>query len=114
MIYCLCLRILIEFGTLMSHLLICVHLIKSPKGYQMSQTFYDYISGPFIEFLRKDNVLLPIILFLDGHKPHLTLNLGQFCRENGIVIICLPPNCTHFAQPLDQVYFLLQKIFGLT
>ena len=36
---------------------------KSAKGYQMSQTFYDYISGPFIEFLRKSNVLLPIILF---------------------------------------------------
>ena len=93
---------------------------KSAKGYQMSQTFYNYISGPFIEFLRKNNVLLPIILFLDGHKSHLrpskkriignrTLDLGQFCRENGIVIICLPPNCTHFAQPLDRVYFHVAK-----
>ena len=49
---------------------------KSAKGYQMSQTFYDYISGPLIEFLRKNNVLLSIILFLDGHKSHLTLDLG--------------------------------------
>ena len=74
---------------------------KSAKGYQMSQTFYNYISGPFIEFLRKNNVLLPIILSLDGHKSHLTLDLGQYCRENGIAILCLPPNCTHFAPPLD-------------
>ena len=39
----------------------------------------------------------------------MTLDLGQFCRENGIVIICLPPNCIHFAQPLDRVYFHVAK-----
>jgi hypothetical protein len=84
---------------------------KSAKGYQTAQTFYDYISIHFLQFLKKNGIKTPVILFLDGHRSHLTLELGQFCSQNGIIIVCLPPNSTHFIQPLDRVYFRPVKSF---
>ena len=44
-----------------------------------------------------------------GKKPtsesHKTLAAIDFARENGIVLITLPPHCTHKMQPLDVSYF---------
>uniref|UniRef100_A0A1B0D5R6 Uncharacterized protein n=2 Tax=Phlebotomus papatasi TaxID=29031 RepID=A0A1B0D5R6_PHLPP len=48
---------------------------------------------------------LPVILYVDGHKSHLTLPLSEFCSSHGIEIIVLYPNSTHIIQPLDAGYF---------
>lgn len=45
------------------------------------------------------------IIILDGHHSHKTLAAIDFARENGIVLITLPPHCTHKMQPLDVSYF---------
>lgn len=45
------------------------------------------------------------ILILDGHHSHKTLEAIDFARENGIIMITLPPHCTHKMQPLDTSYF---------
>jgi hypothetical protein len=46
-----------------------------------------------------------ILLILDGHHSHKTVQAVEFCRENGIVLLCLPPHCTHKLQPLDVSFF---------
>ncbi|XP_049799632.1 uncharacterized protein LOC126234936 [Schistocerca nitens] len=47
----------------------------------------------------------PILLILDGHKRHTkNLELIDVARENGVVLLCLPPHCSHRLQPLDVAF----------
>uniref|UniRef100_A0A1B0DQA9 Uncharacterized protein n=1 Tax=Phlebotomus papatasi TaxID=29031 RepID=A0A1B0DQA9_PHLPP len=50
-------------------------------------------------------IQFPVVLYLDGHACHVTLPLSKFCKENGIVLVLLYPNSTHFIQPLDRDFF---------
>ncbi|KAJ8972583.1 hypothetical protein NQ314_000111 [Rhamnusium bicolor] len=45
-----------------------------------------------------DNKLL---LIVDNHGTHISLNAINYCRDNGIVMLSFPPHCTHRMQPLD-------------
>ncbi|CAM1300407.1 Uncharacterised protein r2_g1032 [Pycnogonum litorale] len=46
------------------------------------------------------------ILIVDGHNSHKSLEAIEYARANGIIImISLPPHCTHKMQPLDRSYF---------
>lgn len=59
----------------------------------------------FIEFSKatKDK---PVLLILDGHATHTkNLKVIEMARNNGVIIICFPPHCSHRLQPLD-VYFM--------
>lgn len=78
---------------------------KTGKGWMTAESFYEYIGNVFIPHLRKEGVELPVILFLDGHKSHLSLHLSNLCRENGIIVVALVPNTTHMLQPLDVAVF---------
>ena len=42
-----------------------------------------------------------ILILLDNHETHCTLDAVNFCRENGIELLTFPPHCTHRMQPLD-------------
>lgn len=79
----------------------------SPSGWMTAKTFYEYISGPFLDWINAQNIQLPVALFVDGHSSHLTLSLCQFCKENGIILIALLPNSTHITQPMDVGIFFL-------
>nr|CAH7736048.1 unnamed protein product [Callosobruchus chinensis] len=58
---------------------------------------------------RSDNVergaTFPIVLFLDGHKSHLTYELSILCSELNIEVIALYPNATRILQPCDVAVF---------
>lgn len=44
----------------------------------------------------------PVLLILDGHSTHVrNLEVINKARLHGVVIICLPPHCSHKIQPLD-------------
>ena len=44
----------------------------------------------------------PVLLVLDGHATHTkNLEMVDLARDNGVVILCLPPHCSHRLQPLD-------------
>jgi hypothetical protein len=45
------------------------------------------------------------LLLLDGHGSHATPDFEQFCRQNGIITLCLPPHTSHILQPLDVACF---------
>lgn len=78
---------------------------RSSSGWMTGQSFYEYITNVFYRWLLKQNIPLPIILFVDGHVSYLTLSLSEFCTEKGIVIIALYPNSTHILQPMDVSVF---------
>ena len=55
----------------------------------------------FIEFSRA-SVSNQVLLLLDGHHTHVkNLEVAELGRENGVIILCFPPHCTHRMQPLD-------------
>jgi len=44
----------------------------SESGWMKSETFYEFVANIFNPFLLLNNIKLPVILFVDGHKSHLT------------------------------------------
>lgn len=47
----------------------------------------------------------PCLLVLDNHGSHMSLPVINFCRENGIVLLTIPPHTSHRLQPLDRTVF---------
>ncbi|GAB0094037.1 hypothetical protein DMENIID0001_092530 [Sergentomyia squamirostris] len=47
----------------------------------------------------------PILLIVDNHSSHLALHSLQFCRENNIFLVTLPPHTSDRTQPLDLSVF---------
>ena len=62
------------------------------------ETFYECIANVFFPWLQQNQIDLPVVLFMDGHNNHLTLDLSNFCDQKGIVLIVLPSNATHIMQ----------------
>ena len=48
----------------------------------------------------------PILIIMDGHKTHTkNLDLINFARDNGLILLSLLPHTSHKLQPLDQIFF---------
>jgi hypothetical protein len=45
------------------------------------------------------------LLILDGHESHLNQDFKDYCLENMILTLCMPPHSSHILQPLDVVCF---------
>jgi hypothetical protein len=43
----------------------------------------------------------PVLLILDTHSSHCTLEAYKYCRENGIVVVPIPPHTSHRLQSLN-------------
>jgi len=77
----------------------------SDSGWMKSETFYEFIANIFYPFLLENKIKLPVILFVDGHKSHLTYQLSQLCSDFNIILIALYPNSTRILQPADVAAF---------
>ena len=75
----------------------------SPSGWTDSDLFVRWLEH-FAKFTNTSCDNRHLIL-LDGHHSHKTLGAVEFCRENGIELLTLPPHSTHKLQPLDRSYF---------
>jgi hypothetical protein len=53
------------------------------------------------------------MLILDGYSNHQTLEFEDFCKENAIICLCMPPHTSHLLQPLDVgVFGPLKRAYG--
>ncbi|KAH5799443.1 hypothetical protein HBI96_160390 [Parastagonospora nodorum] len=53
------------------------------------------------------------LLIIDGHESHDSLEFQQYCKDNKIITICMPPHSSHLLQPLDVGCFApLKKAYG--
>ncbi|XP_031338075.1 uncharacterized protein LOC116166987 [Photinus pyralis] len=75
------------------------------NGWMKSEVFYEYIGNVFYKSVVEMNVIFPIILFVDGHKTHLTFQLSELCTRLGIILIALYLNATRILQPADVAAF---------
>lgn len=78
---------------------------KSETGWMRSDIFYEYIVNGVNKWLEDNDIPKPVILFVDGHKSHMSMQLSKWCDENGIILYALPPNTTHIMQPADVSIF---------
>lgn len=68
------------------------------------ESWFECVYLPYVDTIRgspDDKVLL----LLDGHKSHETINLLEMARAKGVIVFCMPANMTHLLQPLDVAYF---------
>lgn len=47
----------------------------------------------------------PSILILDNHESHLSVETLNIAKKNGVIMVTLPPHCSHRLQPLDISVF---------
>lgn len=67
--------------------------------------FQKGFANVFIHFLETKSISRLVIVFVDGHTSHLSLNLSNLCRRiKGTILICLPPNITHLLQPFVAIF----------
>lgn len=73
------------------------HANKS--GYMQSKEFVLYMAHfKKHSHASKDN---PVLLMLDNHTSHLSVEAIDYAVEHGITMFTFPPHCTHKLQPLD-------------
>lgn len=107
--------VIFKYERIPSHIALSINkrwgIGRSESGWMCGPTFYEYITNVFVPWLNENKIKRPILMFIDGHVSHLTLNLSQFCSENGIELFALFPNSTHLIQPLDVAVFKPLKVF---
>jgi hypothetical protein len=42
---------------------------------------------------------------LDNHESHVSLDVIDYAKDNGIVMLSFPPHCSHINQPLDVAVY---------
>jgi hypothetical protein len=53
------------------------------------------------------------LLIVDGHDSHETMEFKDFCKEHGIITLCMPAHSSHLLQPLDVGCFSpLKRAYG--
>lgn len=69
------------------------------------------IASDFLLFLRhfqnhsQATATNPVLLILDNHQSHISIDALQFCQQHHITVLSLPPHCSHKLQPLDRSVF---------
>jgi hypothetical protein len=70
------------------------------SGWIQSNIFTDWVQH-FIDYV-KPTPEDPVVLILDGHGTHVrNIDVILKARENGVIIVCLPPHTSHKLQPMD-------------
>lgn len=53
------------------------------------------------------------LLVLDGHKSHHSYEFEEYCKDSGIITLCMPAHSSHLLQPLDVGCFgPLKRAYG--
>ncbi|XP_057671328.1 uncharacterized protein LOC130903084 [Diorhabda carinulata] len=73
------------------------------KGWMTSEIFCRWLKH-FVKYTKASNNN-KVLLLLDGHSSHKSLESLQFAKENGVIVFCFPADCSHHVQPLDVGFF---------
>lgn len=73
--------------------------LANPSGWMNSDNFFEVVKH--IQALTLSSNESPVLLLLDNHESHVSLETVEFSRANGMVILTFPPHCSHRMQPLD-------------
>jgi len=72
----------------------------NPFGWMEEEHFIKYCQH-FVHHV-KPSKEKPVLLLLDNHESHLSIEALDYLKENGIIVLSFPYNCSHKLQPLDR------------
>ena len=74
--------------------------VAHPSGWMTENSFVVFIKH-FIHHA-KPSQDRPVLLLLDNHNSHLSVEAIDLCKQSGVVLLSFPPHCSHKLQPLDR------------
>lgn len=77
--------------------------LANRSGWMTSELFIRVLKH--IQRLTSSNKNNPILIICDNHESHISIEAVNYCRDNGIVYLSLPPHTSHKLQPLDVGVF---------
>ena len=75
----------------------------NPSGWMNESTFLIFMQH-FVHNV-KCSLTKPVLVLLDNHESHLSIDVIDFYKENGVVLLSFPPHCSHKLQPLNRSVF---------
>lgn len=82
---------------------------KSANGWMTADVFFDQIKSLFYPWVVDNGIEFPVLLYVDGHVSHITMEMSDFCVQHKIEWIALFLNATHILQPMDVAVFRALK-----
>ena len=79
------------------------------SGWSTETLFSDYLDH-FSKFVKPSHDH-PVLIIMDNHETHISIEIIDKARDNGIVLLTLPPHTSHKMQPLDRCIFGPYKTF---
>lgn len=76
--------------------------VAQPKGWINNDFFLQFLHH--YKKFANPTADSPVLIVLDGHSSHKTLEVINYCRENNIHLISFPPHTSHKMQPLDRTF----------
>ena len=73
----------------------------SDSGWISEQIFTDWFQHCFLE--RTKHIDRPLLLVMDNHPAHISIDVIQLALKNQVILLCLPSHSKHALQPLDVV-----------
>ena len=82
-----------------------------PSGWMTATNFVSYLKHFICHVKCSPNH--PVLLLLDHHESHMSIEGLDLCKANGITLLTFPPHCSHRLQPLDvAVYAPLKQHYN--
>ena len=82
-------------------------------GWSNYQVFRAYLQEHFIKFSPQRQPGQHMLVLLDGHKSHVSMDLIEWAKSKEIILFILPAHTSHVLQPLDVgCYGPFQKIYN--
>lgn len=72
-------------------------------GWMTSENFLDFMKH--FQKHTKPSADHPVLLILDNHQSHISIDILDYAKEHHITILSFPPHCSHALQPLDRSVF---------
>ncbi|XP_072400686.1 uncharacterized protein [Diabrotica undecimpunctata] len=73
------------------------------SGYMTAELFLEVLKHIKMHLsASKEN---PLLILMDNHSSHISLEAINLARESGITLLSFPPHCSHKLQPLDVAVY---------
>ena len=84
----------------------------SDSGWMEDANFANWLEKMYVPAVTHLLRTGPVVLFVDGHHSHISLQVIRAARSKSIHMLCLPPHVTHIMQPMDVgVYGPVKKVW---
>lgn len=75
----------------------------TPSGWMTTEIFVQWLKH-FISYSHPTQEF-PVLLLMDNHISHVSIEAKKLARENNVCLLTLPPHTSHKLQPLDRTVY---------